>query len=416
MGKLLASGLAVVGLVGCITTDQPETSSTAGRTFEDFQASIYREPGTDTYVLDFDTVIRGDEALRAYFSQFQDGALAIMTTTVGGADVKWDAATRKNLTYCIGAGFGANKPLVVAAMAAASDAGWEKFADVNYIYVPAQDANCTAANASVMFDVNQVNANGAYLARSFFPNDLRANRNVLIDPTSFNPAMTGNIPLANILGHELGHTLGFRHEHIRADQGRAVTCPEDNLYRGVTAYDVVSVMHYPQCGSPGNLLTFSPNDRSGVALIYGPPVANVAPMAQVSAPTDGATVPPSFTVEGSVIDTDLTKAELLVDGTTYQTITKAPFQFAVTNLATGAHTLTIKGTDSAGLTGAQMINVTVTKTGSGAGAGAGGADGAGAGDGEPTNEVVGGCNAGGSSSWLFGLGLAGAMLLRRKRS
>jgi MYXO-CTERM domain-containing protein len=410
MGKLLASGLALVGLVGCIT-DQPETSSTAGRTFEELKASIYREPGTDTYVLDFDTVIRGDEALFAYFSQFQQGALAIYAT--GGADVKWDATAKKNLTYCIGAGFGANKPLVVAAMAAASDAGWEKFADVNYIYVPAQDANCTAANANVMFDVNQVNANGQYLARSFFPNDTRANRNVLIDPNAFIPAQTGNIPLANILGHELGHTLGFRHEHIRADQGRAVQCPEDNEYRGVTAYDVVSVMHYPQCGSPGNLLTFSPSDRTGVALIYGAPVVNMAPMAQVSAPTDGAIVPPSFTVEGAVIDTDLVKAELLVDGTTYQTITTAPFQFTVTNLALGSHTLEIKGTDSAGLTGSQTINVTVSNSGGGAGGGSGGGDGGG---GDGSNDVTGGCNAGGSSTWLFGLGLVGAALLRRKRS
>jgi hypothetical protein len=74
------SGLALVGLVGGCVTDQLQTSSTAGRTFDEFKASVYREPGTETYVLDFDTVIRGDEALFEYFAQFQEGALAIDTS------------------------------------------------------------------------------------------------------------------------------------------------------------------------------------------------------------------------------------------------------------------------------------------------------------------------------------------------
>ena len=64
-------------------------------------------------------------------------------------------------------------------MKTASDTGWEKLADANFVYVPAQDANCTAANTAVLFDVNPVNANGQYLMRAFFPDSPRNERNVL---------------------------------------------------------------------------------------------------------------------------------------------------------------------------------------------------------------------------------------------
>ena len=122
--------------------------------------------------------------------------------------------------------------------------------------MPAQDATCNAQNTNVVFDVNPVNANGQYLARSFFPNSPRAERNVLIDNTAFQPGGTGSVPLANILGHELGHTLGFRHEHIRPE-ANATQCVEDNQFRGLTTYDSASVMHYPQCNGTSTTLAFT---------------------------------------------------------------------------------------------------------------------------------------------------------------
>ena len=55
---------------------------------------------------------------------------------------------------------------------------------------------------------------------------------------------SGSWTPTNILGHELGHTLGFRHEHTRPESG---TCFEDNNWRPLTPYDSASIMHYPQC-------------------------------------------------------------------------------------------------------------------------------------------------------------------------
>jgi uncharacterized protein (TIGR03382 family) len=402
---LLASGLTI-GLLGC-AVDSPDLGTTAGMSFEEFRAKAAREPGTGYYVVDWDRIIRSDDELLEFWGSLQQGALAIYNT---GTDIKWNDTQKLQLTYCVGAGFAANKQKVVDAMAAASNLGWEKMANVNFTYVPGEDANCTAANNNVVMDVNQVNSGGQYLARSFFPNSARADRNVLIDPSSFDPAQTGNIPLANILGHELGHTLGFRHEHIRPEAGGQ--CPEDNQFRGVTVYDSASVMHYPQCGGSAQTLAFTELDRQGVVSVYGPPVTNVAPMTQLTAPLDGATVPPNFAVEASVVDTDLAKAELFIDGTSFASLTAAPFTFQVTNEALGAHTLKIVGTDSAGLTGETTINVTVTQNGGG---GSGSGSGGGGGGGGDNGDINGGCAAGGSGVGIgFALGLLGLAIRRRR--
>ncbi len=402
------SGLLLVGLVGC-AVDQPELGSTAGITFEEFKARTSREPGTGAYIVDWDMVVHGDDALFEFYGRFQQGGLAIYTA--GGVDVKWSATQKKQLTYCVSDAFGAQKQTVVEAMRNAHDNGWEKFADVNFTYVPGQDATCNAQNTNVLFDVSPVTG-APYTARAFFPDDARATRNVMIDSTAFQ--MTGAVTLTNVLGHELGHTLGFRHEHIRPEAA-ATQCVEDNAFRGLTTYDSASVMHYPQCNGTSTTLAFTQRDQQGVALVYGAPVTNVSPMAQVTAPANGSTVAPTFDVEASVVDTDLTKAELLIDGTVYQTLTAAPFRFQVQNLATGAHALEIRGTDSSGQTGTQMINVTVTASGGGGGGGSGGGSGGGTGGDDGTNEITGGCNAGGGSSLLFGLGLLAATLVRRRR-
>ena len=67
--------------------------------------------------------------------------------------------------------------------------------------------------------------------------------------------------------HELGHTLGFRHEHTRPEAG---VCFEDNNWRPLTPYDSDSIMHYPQCNGTSSDLGFSPLDAQGVAALTAP--------------------------------------------------------------------------------------------------------------------------------------------------
>lgn len=71
---------------------------------------------------------------------------------------------------------------------------------------------------------------------------------------------------ANTLGHELGHVLGFRHEHTRPESG---TCFEDNNWRPLTPYDSSSIMHYPQCNGSSDDLSMTSTDVAGVVALYG---------------------------------------------------------------------------------------------------------------------------------------------------
>ena len=88
-----------------------------------------------------------------------------------------------------------------------------------------------------------------------------------IDTSAFSstlPSLTG------VLRHELGHTLGFRHEQTRPEAG---ACFEDNSWRALTPYDSASVMHYPQCNGTGDWsLSLTARDIAGARLVYGAPV------------------------------------------------------------------------------------------------------------------------------------------------
>ena len=127
--------------------------------------------------------------------------------------------------------FGSRYSAVVNAMNSATGA-WESAARVNFVHNVSADGNCTKNTNSVVFNVRQV-CTGQYLARAFFPSTSRRGREILIDCTSF-----GNISpwsLNGVLRHELGHTIGFRHEHTRPESG---TCFENNSWAALTTYDL----------------------------------------------------------------------------------------------------------------------------------------------------------------------------------
>lgn len=272
--------MAILPAVGCIDTSDPGGENQSPElSFEAFEASVYREPGTGIYIVNGDTPITSRRALQDFYVRYvQKGALIVNQS--GGVDTKWDDKQKLNLTYCVSKAFGTNYSAVVSAMQSAG-AAWAGVANIQYKHVVAEDANCTAGNTNVLFDVNPVTG-GQYLARAFFPDDARAARNVMIDSTSF--GQIDPYTLTGILRHELGHTLGFRHEHTRKEAG---TCFEDTNYRDLTEYDANSVMHYPQCnGANKGDLVITAKDQAGAALLYGAPG---------QAPPPGPGTPPAGT-------------------------------------------------------------------------------------------------------------------------
>jgi hypothetical protein len=259
-------GATVALAVGCSGAEpageRTETSAPAAITFEEFEAKAFRDQD-GIYVVDGDTPVANIKRLRDFYSEIYSAGELIVHRS-GGADAVWSSTQKLNLTYCVSNTFNSNKQAVVTAMAEAS-AAWAAVANIKYVYVPAQDATCTASNNNVVFDVRPTSGQ-SYLARSFFPDQSRSTRNVIIDSSSF--GNSGSWTLTGILRHELGHTLGFRHEHTRPEAG---TCFEDNNWRALTAYDKKSVMHYPQCNGIDSGLVITTLDATGAKSLYGAP-------------------------------------------------------------------------------------------------------------------------------------------------
>ncbi len=265
--RLGAIALGATALLGT-SLASPAVAATDSEipTFSQFRSTAYQDADRQ-YIVNGDEPIPTTGELKAYYDRMVHGSEEAMeeglvVNTVGGVDDKWSTAQVGNLTYCVSTKFGSRHTDVVNAMS--NGAGlWEAASSrINFVHVPSQDASCTTRNKSVLFSVEPVQTT-QYIARAFFPSTPKRSRNVLVDDSIWT---SGSWTPANIMGHELGHTLGFRHEHTRPEAG---TCFEDNNWRPLTPYDSSSIMHYPQCNGTSSNLSMTATDRQGAAVLYG---------------------------------------------------------------------------------------------------------------------------------------------------
>ncbi|HEU5454128.1 MAG TPA: hypothetical protein VFU85_00430 [Nocardioides sp.] len=264
--------LAATGsLVLALTAPAVEAAQGTGiPTFEEFQASTFRDVDGQ-YIVNGDEPLAGTDALRSYYQGMVGTAptkinpAGLVVNTVRGADDKWSRAKVGRLTYCVSNKFGSRKAAVVRA-ATQGAALWERASSaVDYVRVSSAEANCTTRNTRVVFSIEPTRSQ-AFIARAFFPSSPDVRRNIKVNPVSL--LTTPDWPPGNILGHELGHTLGFRHEHTRPEAG--VLCFENLSWRPLTDYDSASIMHYPQCNGTSLDLSFTATDAEGVQALYGP--------------------------------------------------------------------------------------------------------------------------------------------------
>ncbi|WP_435770905.1 M57 family metalloprotease [Nocardioides sp. SYSU DS0651] len=262
-----AACLAVAFASATVSATSADGTTGSAPSYKEFEAATYVDVD-GAYVVNGDEIESTKAGLRKFYDSMvgddhghvhEDG---LVVNTVSGRDDKWSASQALNLTYCVSTRFGSRHADVVSAMAGGA-ALWEQATSkIDFRHVAAQDGSCNTRNNNVLFSVEPVNTS-QYIARAFFPSSPKRSRNVLIDNSIWS---SGNWEPVDILAHELGHTLGFRHEHTRPEAG---TCFEDNNWRPLTPYDAASIMHYPQCNGSSDDLEFQPSDADGARALYG---------------------------------------------------------------------------------------------------------------------------------------------------
>ncbi len=208
-----------------------------------------------------------------------DGSSALVAAAPGGKIVRWKPGLV--LRYAVLRKSFLNKKhydVVRAGMAEAA-AAWEETCGVDFEHASDHDDHPDPTTSpdeiadDLIFTVRHLDQGGAFIALAFFPSQPPARRRVFIGSSYFSRDL--RFDRVGVLRHELGHVLGFRHEHIRS--GAPPACPDEPGYDRVdlTEYDPQSVMHY-FCGGVGSpMLEITELDRIGAQKVYGPPFSSL---------------------------------------------------------------------------------------------------------------------------------------------
>jgi hypothetical protein len=268
-----------------------------GLTWEEYRSrAILEENGG--YTAEWDLSFANEAALREHWEQLvleDKSKLVVIKNLEDGFEPTFTSSEKLNLTYCVSNSF-TNKSTVVSDMASATKS-WESVANLRFVYLSAQDASCNQNNANVQFAVmpSTDSPAGCAMNKKMWTSVIdgagcqltsaaNAPRYEGILTLNYSASLPAGVTRRGVVRHELGHILGFRHEHPW-DPDPQVFCefqeyPDwDMGGRQLTAYNVSSVMHYPQCdGVAGADMTVSALDGAGARSIYGIPAAWYIPI------------------------------------------------------------------------------------------------------------------------------------------
>ena len=260
-----------------------EDERTYGVSWEDYrsQATV---TGDGWYVAEWDLLFASEAQLREHYERQvlrETPKLAVYRRS-DGFEPTFLQSEQLEITYCISNTF-SNKSEVVGWMATATKS-WEDVASLRFVYLSSQDASCNHNNTNVQFAVAPTTTS---FSAGCATNKKLWKFGCLVDSP---PAVLGVLTLhyasplgpgetwVGVLRHELGHILGFEHEHHWAPNpapgGGCNSQSARDESRQLTPYDVESAMHYQTCnGIPGRDFIVSARDGEGARAVYGIPAA-----------------------------------------------------------------------------------------------------------------------------------------------
>jgi hypothetical protein len=188
----------------------------------------------------------------------------LLVNSKNGRLDRWCSEAR-DLTYAVDrASFTttAKYEAIVSNLAKAARQWEEACPSCQVTFTHRKDQDAAPAPNQLVFVVRGLDAKGVFIAAAFFPSDTPDSRVLQVDPTYF----TTRYDPVGVFRHELGHILGYRHEHIRNVPG---CYREDNEWKALGPYDPHSVMHYPCGGGGGWTFELSIDDKGNHAAWYG---------------------------------------------------------------------------------------------------------------------------------------------------
>lgn len=240
-----------------------------------FQAYLATLPKVgERYVLEGDILLSADEVHKQIVvlsagPQAPAGNTELLITRHNGAPGLW-AKEQRQLSYAVDRGSFPTPETyqnIVDRMKAATQKWSEACPKCDLTFTHKAQHDGAPSHDDVTFIVRSFDAGGAFIASAFFPFTAPEERFIEIDPSFFSAGLS--FDKTGVLRHELGHVIGYRHEHIRS--GLPGCFVEDNEWTALTEYDSQSVMHY-LCGGAGNpKLDISDRDKVGHKSIYGSP-------------------------------------------------------------------------------------------------------------------------------------------------